>query len=215
MKWNEYIKKYVGKKIDWDGVYGVQCVDFINHYIQNCLGLTICYKGNAKTWWINRNNAWISNNFNAITPQYKNNELKTGDIGIKTSGKNGHIFVIAEPNKNGMVKIYDQNNKGKGEAITLRTIEYSSKNVNGILRPKNRKNLPNDVNNDIEKYGNGYIKTTTSVYCDSKLKNKIGSVARHERVKKLGTGNGNIIIAYITINGYKCGFVKKELFVAD
>lgn len=214
MKWENYIKKYVGKKIDWDGVYGVQCVDFIDHYIKNCLGIEVGYFGNAKTWWINRNNAWLKNNFNAISPTYKNGELKTGDIGIKTSGKNGHIFVIAEPNKNGYVKIYDQNGKGNGEPITLRTIKYNAKNVNGILRPKDRKNLPDDFEEPLI-YGNGYIKTTTSVYCDSRLKNKIGSVAKKERVKKLGTGNGNPIIAYITASGYKCGFVKKDLFIAD
>lgn len=142
MKWSAWVKKYNGKKTDYDGAYGVQCVDLADCYIAECLGLNIGFFGNAKYWWTNRNKStWLKNNFDFITPNYKNGELKKGDIGIRTSGTYGHIFVIAEPTKNGKVKYYDQNATGNGDKMTLREKTYNSSTVNGILRPKNQKNL--------------------------------------------------------------------------
>ncbi len=134
-----WIKKYLGKKTDYDGVYGVQCVDLIDCYIDKCLGLKKGFWGNAKNWWTDRSKStWLKNNFEFITPKYKNGELKAGDIGIRTSGTYGHIFIVAEPSANGQFKYYDQNAAGKHEAMTLRTKAFTSANVNGILRPKNQ-----------------------------------------------------------------------------
>ncbi|MDE6752785.1 MAG: CHAP domain-containing protein [Eubacterium sp.] len=134
-----WIKKYLGKKTDYDGVYGVQCVDLIDCYIDKCLGLKKGFWGNAKNWWTDRNKStWLKNNFEFITPKYKNGELKAGDIGIRTSGTYGHIFIVSEPSANGKFKYYDQNATGKHEAMTLRTKAFTSENVNGILRPKNQ-----------------------------------------------------------------------------
>ena len=142
MKFSAWVKKFLGKKTDYDGMYGVQCVDLIDCYIHECLGLDKDFWGNAKYWWLNRtSSAWLKKNFDFITPTYKNGELKKGDIGIRTSGTYGHIFVIAEPTKNGKVKYYDQNATGNGDKMTLREKAYNSSTVNGILRPKNQTNL--------------------------------------------------------------------------
>ena len=142
MKFSTWVKKFLSKKTDYDGVYGVQCVDLIDCYIHECLGLDKGFWGNAKYWWLNRkSSAWLKKNFVFITPTYKNGELKKGDIGIRTSGTYGHIFVIAEPTKNGKVKYYDQNATGNGDKMTLREKTYNSSTVNGILRPKNQTNL--------------------------------------------------------------------------
>ena len=138
----DFIKKHLGKKTDWDGVYGVQCVDLIDAYIEKVLELKIGFFGNAKTWWTDRNkSAWLKANFNFITPKYKNGELKPGDIGIRTSGTWGHIFIVAEEAKNGKIKYYDQNADGKGAAMTLREKPYTSDYINGILRPKKQSNI--------------------------------------------------------------------------
>lgn len=142
MKFSAWVKKFIGKKTNYDGVYGVQCVDLIDCYIHECLGLNKGFWGNAKYWWTNRkSSAWLKKNFVFITPTYKNGELKKGDIGIRTSGTYGHIFVIAEPTKNGKVKYYDQNATGNGDKMTLREKAYNSSTVNGILRPKNQTTL--------------------------------------------------------------------------
>lgn len=142
MSFSEWIKKYLGKKTDYDGVYGVQCVDLIDCYIDRCLGLKKGFWGNAKEWWIRRNsNEWLKKNFEFVTPKYKNGELKKGDIGIRTSGTYGHIFIVAGPTADGKIKYYDQNADGKGAAMTLRSKPYTSSYINGVLRPKDRSNI--------------------------------------------------------------------------
>lgn len=208
MTFNTWVKTYLGKKTNFDGVYGVQCVDLIDCFINKCLGLNIGFYGNAKDWWNDRNSSsWLKNNFTFITPTYKNGELKAGDIGIRTSGKWGHIFIVAEPTANGNIKYYDQNATGNGDAMTLRTKPYTSSYVNGILRPKNRTNLPKEETK-VAKYGNAVMTSAQTTYADSDLKNSVGSVSKGERVYYLGTGEGHPIITYKVTGGYKVGFVK-------
>lgn len=142
LTFSAWVKKYLGKKTDYDGVYGVQCVDLIDCYIDRCLGLKKGFWGNAKDWWTSRNSStWLKNNFEFITPTYKNVELKASDIGIRTSGTYGHIFIVTEPTANGKIKYYDQNATGSGDKMTLREKPYTSVYINGILRPKNQSNL--------------------------------------------------------------------------
>ena len=142
MTFTAWVKNYLGKKTDYDGVYGVQCVDLIDCYIAKVLGLKKGFWGNAKDWWTKRNqNKWLKANFEFITPKYKNGELKPGDIGIRTSGNYGHIFIIKEATANGKVKYYDQNATGNGDKMTLREKPYNRNYINGILRPRDRSNL--------------------------------------------------------------------------
>ena len=137
MKLSEFVETYLGKKTDWDGAYGVQCVDLIDAYIEKVLELKIGFYGNAKNWWTERNDSsWLKSNFDFVTPKYKDGELKAGDIGVRTSGAWGHIFIVKEPTNNGKIKYYDQNATGNSDAMTLQTKTYSSSTVTGILRPK-------------------------------------------------------------------------------
>lgn len=214
MKLNEFVKAYLGKRTDWDGVYGVQCVDLIDAYIEKVLELKVEYFGNAKTWWENKNNEWLKEYFTAVTPKYKDGELKAGDIGIRTRGTFGHIFIVAEKNKNGKIKYYDQNASGNGEAMTLREKPYTKDYINGVLRPKNQSNLVKEEAS-VAKYGNAAMLSAQIVYADSDLTLSVGSVSKGERVKALGTGEGNPIIAYKTSSGYKVGFVKKSTVKKD
>ncbi len=211
LKFSEWVNTYIGKRTDYDGAYGVQCVDLIDCYIDKCLGLTKGFWGNAKYWWINRNKStWLKNNFDFVTPKYKNGELKAGDIGIRTSGTYGHIFIVKESTANGKIKYYDQNATGSGDAMTLREKPYTSDYVNGILRPKNRNNIDTDKKvSKVAKYGNAAMASAQTVYADSDLTQKVGSVSKNERVLQLGTGEGNPIISYKTDSGYKTGFVRK------
>ena len=34
---DKWVEKNLGKSIDYDGVYGVQCVDLIKHFVKNVL----------------------------------------------------------------------------------------------------------------------------------------------------------------------------------
>ena len=178
-----WVNKYLGKRTDFDGVYGVQCVDLIDCYIEKCLGLKKGFWGNAKNWWTDRNNSsWLKKNFDFVTPKYKNGEMKKGDIGIRTSGTYGHIFVVAGPASGGKFKYYDQNATGSGDKMTLREKAFTSSYINGILRPKNQSNLKSET---LPSYTVGKTYTITGVrgvYADKYAKTR-------KKVKQL-TANG-------------------------
>ncbi len=151
INFDTFVSNYSGQATDYDGAYGVQCVDLILLYIRNCLtGKEPEFKGNAKEWWTSRNDStWLKNNFEFITPTYKkDNEVQKGDIGVKTSGGggNGHIFIIAGSNVNDKFSYYDQNGTGKHDSMTLRMgVLYNKNTINGILRPKNQSKLGNPI----------------------------------------------------------------------
>ena len=204
MTHSEFFKRYKGKKIDWDSQYGVQCVDLIDQYIVDVIGLKIGFYGNAKLWWQSRNSSdWLKKNFYFITPEFKAYETRRGDIGVRVSGTYGHVFVIDSVNENGNFSYYDQNGTGTGDAVTLRTKPYNSNYITGILRPKNQSNI-----DGAEVYGNGYMTQTAYVYSDSLLKNRIGTLYTGDRVCKLGTGNGRTMLCYPVDTYYKVGFIK-------
>ena len=113
MTFDEWVNTYKGSKVDYDGSYGVQCVDLADHYVTHVLGLSVGFWGNAKNWWTDRNSSqWLKNNFTFISPKYTNGETQKGDIGIRTSGTWGHIFIIANSNSNGTVSYWDENGGG-------------------------------------------------------------------------------------------------------
>lgn len=96
MDYDGFIHKYLGKSIDWDGVYGAQCVDEVAQYcVDN--GKPVAY-ANAKDW---ANNPalrsafdWIDNN-----PNDPNQIPRRGDIVVFSgsqpgSGGYGHINIF-------------------------------------------------------------------------------------------------------------------------
>ncbi|MBO5495303.1 MAG: CHAP domain-containing protein [Eubacterium sp.] len=214
VKFSKWVEKYLGRKTDFDGAYGVQCVDLVDCYIRDVLELEIGFWGNAKDWWLDRNySQWLKDNFVFVTPKYYDGELKTGDIGIRTSGTYGHIFIVKEPAKNGKLSYYDQNATGNGDAMTLRTKPFTSAYINGVLRPKNQKNLKGE--STVSQYGDAKMKSGERTYADSDLTMRVGYVDKYERVYYLGTGEGNPIITYKTSTGYKVGFVRRNSVIRD
>ena len=200
MKFNKFIDLRLGKTVDFDGCYGVQCVDFIDDYIKNCLGLDIRFYGNAKDWWNERNSSkWLKDNFEFVNPQ--TTVPKCGDIGVRTSGTYGHIFIVAKTVFDNLLVIYDQNGTGKSDKIQMRTIENKPSNITGILRPKNRSN--------IDMWGTHIIKENCDVYSGSNFKTKIGYLYKGDEVKFLGTANTHSMVVYPVNNYYKVGVIKR------
>lgn len=138
--YDEFIEKYLGKKVDYDGYAGVQCVDFAKIYLQECFGIKCGAMGNAKDWWYDRNiNPILRDNFDSITVNNKrpvsSTSIQKGDIGIRTSGTWGHIFVCDHV-KGSSITYYDQNGTGNHDAVTKRTKPFTSYYVTGVLRKK-------------------------------------------------------------------------------
>ena len=51
MNFTEFINTYNGKKIDYDGGCGVQCVDLAKMYMEKVLGIKTTAIGNAEAYW--------------------------------------------------------------------------------------------------------------------------------------------------------------------
>lgn len=141
MNFNEFVNTYLNRRIDYDGQFGVQCVDLFNCYCVKCLALHIgFFPYYAKDYWLKRNTSkWLKDNFDFIKLNYSKNELQKGDIGIRTSGTKGHIFIIEKQNNDGTFTYYDQNHTGEGDAMTKRTATYNNLVISGVLRPKNKR----------------------------------------------------------------------------
>ena len=188
---DEWVKKYTGKKIDYDGAYGVQCVDLAKHYIKNVLGVEPQSIGNAKEYWNKRKTSqYLKDNFDFITPKFKDSEIQKGDIGVdvKTASGCGHIFII-DHCKNGELYYYDTNGDGKGAGLTLRHKPYNSTRINGILRPKNQKNIktvttskPTTTTKPSKTYKVKVTANALNVRSGASLKHKINTVIHKNEV---------------------------------
>lgn len=157
-----WVKNNLGKKIDTDGVNGVQCVDLIKHYCVNVLGMTKKYTdtwGNAIDYYNSFNSkSWLTAYFTRIANTASFIPQK-GDVAVfKTSSAYGHIAVCNGVGDTKLFQAYDENYNGTGAGMTLRTFNYSGKRtLLGVLRPKNQSNI---VSTPTFKVGNTYTLTT-------------------------------------------------------
>ena len=139
MTFDKWVKENLGKGIDYDGTYGVQCVDLAKHYIKNVLGVTPQSIGNAIEYYnkrktseyLTKNFKWIDNTAEFIP--------KKGDLCVFTSKSgNGHISVATGEGTTSYFYSYDQNfPKAKHEPMAK--IKHSYTSFLGVLRPKKKK----------------------------------------------------------------------------
>ena len=133
----DFVKKYNKKKVDFDGVYGAQCVDLFRQYAKECLGIPehtgACQtSGGAKDLFIDYPKM-------PIEKKYFYRETKrgmvAGDVLIwdsTPSNKYGHVAIYLGELNNSLI-VFEQNGITQaGAEITLR----SKKNLLGFLRKK-------------------------------------------------------------------------------
>lgn len=203
-EWLSFVKKNSG--IDYDGSYGRQCVDLVQHYAEKVLGVSGAFYGLNYAYEIYTKYSKlekINKNFKLIDAEAPGEYPKKGDVIVWSKKKNGyagHTAVCLSGDKDGFT-VFEQNHDGNG---SIREHRYTYSLVNGWLRPNNQTNLKEVTN----VYGNAKMKSAQTVYADSDLEMKVGSVDKNERVYYEGVGEGNSIIVYRTAKGYKCGFVK-------
>lgn len=136
MKFPEFVNKYLGKKVDFDGAYGGQCVDLFRKYVQEVLGKPqpIGVVGAADFWTNYEKDPALKDNFDQIvnTPTAIPEE---GDVMIwskKAGGGYGHIGIYISGDVRQFVS-FDQNWPSINKC-TKTTHNYT--NVLGWLRPK-------------------------------------------------------------------------------
>jgi hypothetical protein len=143
MTFDAYQKKYLGKKIDWDGVYGGQCVDNFRQYVQEVLGFPQP-KGivGAKDFWTNYDTDPNLKNFYDKVPNTPTGVPIKGDIPIwneKVGGGFGHIDIFIEGNMKSFSG-FDQN----WPTLSVCTVTaHTYTNLLGWLHPKTAQPAPN------------------------------------------------------------------------
>jgi hypothetical protein len=230
MKYSEWVTKYNGKADDFDGAYGVQCVDLAKSFIKRVLGIEPQAIGNAIDYYNKRNSIkYLTDNFTWIDYAV-NLDFKAGDLVVfKTNSKNGHIAVCNGVETSTYFESYDQNYNGAGSAMQLNQHKFSdaTHKVLGVLRPKNQSNI--DVT-EVKKMAtskskgsvctaikcNATMKSAQTVYVDNLKTQKAGSVSKGERVRALTNGKTYSIIQYGTSSkGYKAGIVPTNSITRD
>lgn len=115
-----WVNSQVGKALDYDGVYGAQCVDLTKYYYS--------YLGAAAP----RGNANQYANGGAFCPSgwsYQGSP-RAGDIAVWTGGENGHVAIVTEIRGSQMVCV-EQNYNG----LQYCTANLHSINANTYIRP--------------------------------------------------------------------------------
>ena len=138
MIFDDFVKKYLGKGIDYDKAHGVQCFDLANQYCKDvvgCCGFSGLYAH------------MIYNNFNtqpnrsyftrfANTPEFV---PKKGDIAVwsaSLNGKAGHVAVCTGEGNTSYFYSLDQNWTGNNDPVTK--VKHNYNCVLGFLRPKDQ-----------------------------------------------------------------------------
>jgi hypothetical protein len=138
MTLDNFVKTYLGKKVDFDGYYGGQCVDLFRQYVKDVLDKPQP-KGvqGAKDFWKNYStDANLKNNFTKIanTPEAV---PQKGDVIIWdswTGNDFGHVAIFLDGDVNSFTSL-DQNYPTLSK-VTKTKHNYTIPKVLGWLRPK-------------------------------------------------------------------------------
>lgn len=140
MIYNDFIKKHVGKAMDYDGVAGAQCVDLAKYYLDEVFGIKPGAWGDAHDYYDSFNSvAALKNNFTRIanTPDFV---PQKGDIAVwkssLSSGGWGHIAICTGEGNTKYFYSYDQNWTGRHDACAK--IKHNYNHFAGVLRPKDQ-----------------------------------------------------------------------------
>jgi hypothetical protein len=132
MTFQEFLEKYNGKYIDFDGTYGPQCMDLLHQYVVEVLGLTdprILAAPAAKDLYNNFDNIFGKEYFERI-PNTPDGVPQEGDIVLWGYNPYGHVAIFVEGNVNSF-RSFDQNYP-VGSPCHIQNHNYN--NVLGWLR---------------------------------------------------------------------------------
>ncbi len=145
---DEFVKAYLGKSTDYDGVSGVQCVDLVKVYMNKVFGMKPGAWGNAKDYYENFSNvSALKNNFTRIanTPSFV---PQKGDIcvwgkNVSSSHNYGHIAIATGEGNTKEFYTYDQNWNGK----PMKKVKHTYAAFLGVLRPNNQTAITRQTSN--------------------------------------------------------------------
>lgn len=144
-RYNAFHKKWLGGRVDFDRVYGYQCVDLIKQYAKELYRLRPGSWGNAIEYWYNTHRD-LKKNFSRVRTRDVNKGdvvvLETNRTPIVKGAGNGHIVIATGKKRVGEFEALEQNGStgngsGRGRDA-IRTRYISTKRIAGVLRPKRR-----------------------------------------------------------------------------
>lgn len=138
MTFNEWVNKYIGRAVDYDGSAGAQCVDLAKSYLKDVHGISQFSIGGSAMYYYSRfaTFASLTRKFIKIanTPEFV--PLK-GDIAVWNSSKgggHGHVAVCTGEGDTKHFYSYDMNWNGKA----MKKVKHDYSGFYGVLRPKDR-----------------------------------------------------------------------------
>lgn len=131
-----FLKKYEGQKVDFDGAYGAQCVDLFRQFNKEVLNHehTGAVEG-AKDLYLSYDNLPKMQEYYEKIPA-DNLTVEKGDVAIwnKTnSNYYGHVAIIVAEVENMLIVFEQDGFKQDGAKLKLR----SKENLLGVLRARN------------------------------------------------------------------------------
>lgn len=163
-KYNEFKKKYLGKRVDYDLSYWYQCVDLAKQYVKEIYKIALWSFGwDAYTWFLNKSNTFNLDLFDKIIYSPWMSPQPWDIVFFNRTSSNGncwHVWISWQSSPDKLV-ILEQNYTLKNiwtwlwdAAITERTRSY--KDVSGWFRYKgdNKAILNTIINNIMKEYVN-------------------------------------------------------------
>ncbi len=137
MTLTHFVKKYNGKKVDFDGAFGAQCVDLFRQYNKEVWENphTGAVEG-AKDLILNYDNLPLEQKYLEKIPRYF--FPKAGDVavwGASSSNKYGHVAIVVYTEDNNLIIFEQDGFKQDGAKLNIRTDD----NLLGFLRKKSVK----------------------------------------------------------------------------
>ena len=141
MKLDEFINKYINTKIDFDGVFGAQCVDLFRQYCKDVLNIphtgSCSTSGGAIDLFLDYEKMPLEKKyFKKLSANKAYNDIifKYGDVAIwnKTSNnKYGHVAIVIGKTDGKNILVFEQNGiTQNGAKLSVRNIS----NMLGVLR---------------------------------------------------------------------------------
>ena len=140
MNYDEFVNTYLGEGIDYDGAYGVQCVDLIQLYVDKVFEHPGIIYANAKDYFYKYDSIGVlKENFTKIsnTPDFV---PQKGDIvvwGEAVGNVNGHVAIATGDGDTNQFDSYDTN---WGQKVMHR-VTHNYKGVLGVLRPDDQSKI--------------------------------------------------------------------------
>lgn len=179
MTLDTFIGTYNGKSLDWDKVYGAQCVDLIQYYLRDVIGSPPMW-GNAIDAFTGFDSQGLSNYMDRVAnnPNDASQAPKRGDIVVWAantpgSGGAGHIAIYLGSNAAGSFYSLDQNWGG----MYVRQVFHDWSNVVGWLTPKS---APAQGEEEMVGTGDNWFHRFKKMMEDSRGSDRAGQVTRDE-----------------------------------